>query len=147
MDRRDRKGLLEPDSSLAACIFSSSALLTLLLVLIPLSVLTSILGFRSFAAHIPFSGSCSWVISAACHPNPDEPDPATGRVKWGSISDRRGDDHAVGHCSFSCEQVTKPKTEKKICVIYTESTITLVCMKLLGRSINLPTRTCRTLVN
>jgi hypothetical protein len=113
MHRRNRNGLLEPDSSLAACGFSSSALLALLLVLITLSVTTSVLGFRSSPAQIPFSDSCSWVISAACHPDPDESDPATGRVKWGSISDRRGDDYAVGRCSFSCERVTKPKIEKR----------------------------------
>jgi hypothetical protein len=111
IDRRDRDGVLEPDSSLAACGFSSSALMALLLVLIALSVLTSVLGFRSFAAHIPFAGSCSWVISAACHPDPDETEPALGRLKWGSISER-GED-AVGHCSFSCRRVAKPKLEKK----------------------------------
>jgi hypothetical protein len=113
MDRRNREGLLEPDSSLAACGFSSSALLALLLILITLSVMTSVLGFRSFAANIPFSGSCSWVISAACHPDPNESDPAMGRVKWGSISNRRGEDDAVGHCSFSCGRVTKPTIEEK----------------------------------
>jgi hypothetical protein len=69
MDRRNREGLLESDYLLAAYGFSSSALLTLLLVLITLLELTSVLGFRSFAAHIPFSGFCSWVISAACHPD------------------------------------------------------------------------------
>lgn len=113
MDRRNREGMLEPDSSLAACGFSSSALLALLFVLIALSATTSALGLRSFAAHIPFTGSCSWVISAACHPDPDEADPALGMVKWGSISNRGGEDGAVGHCSFSCGRVAKPKVEKK----------------------------------
>jgi hypothetical protein len=113
IDRRNREGVLERDSSLAACGFSSSALLALLLVLIALSAVTSVLGFRSFAAHIPFAGSCSWVISAACHPDPEEAEPALGRVKWGSLFDRDGEDGAVGHCSFSCRPVAKPKVEKK----------------------------------
>jgi hypothetical protein len=113
MDRRNREGVLDPMSSEAACGFSSSALLALLLVLIALSVMTSVLGFQTFAAHIPFAGSCSWVISAACHPNPGESEPALNMVKWGSISERGSDDGAVGHCSFSSGRVAKPKVERK----------------------------------
>lgn len=111
VDRRNRDGMLIHDSSLAACGFSSSALLALLLVLLALSLLASIIGFRTFAAHIPFAGSCSWVISAACHPRSDETEPALGRVKWGSISDRG--EETVGHCSFSSKRVARPRTEKE----------------------------------
>lgn len=111
IDRRNRDGVLVPDSSLAACGFSSSALLALLLVLIGLSVLTSVLGFRTLDAHIPFVGTCSWAISAACHPNSNEAEPALGRLKWGSISERG--DETAGHCCFSSGRVAKPKVEKK----------------------------------
>jgi hypothetical protein len=115
IDWRNREGALKPDSSLAACGVSTSALLTLLLVLMALSAMTSVLGFRSFRGQIPFTGSCSWVISAACHSDPDEADIALGRVKWGSISISNGgdEDGAVGHCSFSSRQVVKPKVGKK----------------------------------
>ena len=111
INRRNRHGVLEPDSPLAACGFSSSALMALLLVLTALSVLKSVLGFRGFTAHIPLAGSCSWVISAACHPNPDDAEPALGRMKWRSISERG--EETVGHFFFSCRRVAKPKLEKK----------------------------------
>jgi hypothetical protein len=113
IDRRNRDGVLNPNSSLAACGFSSTALLALLFVLLALSVLVSVLGFRISTAHIPFAGSCSWVISAACHPNPDEAEPALGRVKWGSISEGGSAAGAVGHCSFSSGRVTRPNFERK----------------------------------
>jgi hypothetical protein len=113
IDQRNRNDDLDPDSSLAACGFSSTALLALLCVLLALSVSVSVLGFRTSAAHIPFAGTCSWVISAACHPNPDEAEPALGRVKWGSISEGGGEAGAVGHCSFSSGRVARPEFEKK----------------------------------
>jgi hypothetical protein len=113
IDQRNRNGDLDPDSSLAACGFSSTALLALSIVLLGLSVSVSVLGFRTSAAHIPFAGTCSWVISAACHPNPDEAEPALGRVKWGSISEGGGEAGAVGHCSFSSGRVSRPEFEKK----------------------------------
>jgi hypothetical protein len=113
IDRRSQKGVLDPNSSLAACGFSSTALLALLFVLLALSASVSALGFRTSAAHIPFAGSCSWVISATCHPNPDEAEPALGRVKWGSISEGGGEAGAVGHCSFSSGRVARPKFERK----------------------------------
>ncbi|ORY02733.1 hypothetical protein BCR34DRAFT_492913, partial [Clohesyomyces aquaticus] len=59
LDRRSRVGTLDPGASEAACRFSSSVFLTLLLVLITLSAITTVLGFVSFQARIPFAGSCS----------------------------------------------------------------------------------------
>lgn len=108
LDRRDRNGVLDIRSSVAACGFSSSAFVALVVVLLALSLITTLLGFRSFESHIPFAGSCSWVISAACHPDPNEVGVALGKVKWGSISGRASSCGATGHCSFSSSSVRKP---------------------------------------
>lgn len=112
-DKYDRQGQLSPDSSEAACGFSSSALLALVVLLLVLFILVSILGFLKFDAHVPFAGSCSWVISAACHPDPDEAEPWLEKVQWGVISEKNEDEEAVGHCSFSARSVGTPKVGMK----------------------------------
>ena len=53
---------------------------------------------------MPLAGSCSGVISAACHPPEDEVDVGEGLVKWGVTGVERG----VGHCSLSSGYVSEP---------------------------------------
>jgi hypothetical protein len=82
LDQRDRDGNLIESESIAACGFSGSGFLAILTVILLLSLLATALGFISFEAHIPFAGTCSWVISAACHRPAQEADAALGKAKW-----------------------------------------------------------------
>jgi hypothetical protein len=54
---------------------------------------------------MPVTSTCSAAISAACHPDDNEPDDFyLKKMSWGvtSITDR------IGHCTFSCDPVEKP---------------------------------------
>lgn len=112
-DRIGRDGQLKMNDSEAGCGFSSSALLALIIALLALGFLIAWFARISFEAHVPFAGSCSWVISAACHPSPDEVDPALGKVMWGVIPRGSLQDGDIGHCSFSSKEVRRPVVGSK----------------------------------
>jgi hypothetical protein len=69
-----------------------------------LAILGAIINsFRRYGGKIPFARSCSAVISAACHPPPDEPaDAAYKPLKWGVVSISSD---GIVHCSFSSLKV------------------------------------------
>lgn len=56
---------------------------------------------------IPPTEHCSLVISAACHPPPDDIDPQLGTVQWGVVRSRFGGD--IDQCSFTSEAVSAPE--------------------------------------
>jgi hypothetical protein len=62
---------------------------------------------------MPNAGSCSVVISAACHAPVEEIDDiALKPLMWGAVPDRGMLEHhggLAGHCCLSSQQVTKPK--------------------------------------
>jgi hypothetical protein len=108
LDHRGRDGTLQVGQSIAACGFSGSGFLAIIVVLLLLLLLATVLALISFEARVPFAGSCSWIISAACHPPRDEVNAALGRVKWGVVLGAGSADDP-GHCSFSSGPVKKPK--------------------------------------
>jgi hypothetical protein len=70
-----------------------------------------VLGNLRFPAGIPVAGTCSAVISAACHPPPGDKDAAVCRVQWGVVpgEDQVTDDgETVRHCTFSSGPVEFP---------------------------------------
>lgn len=109
LDHVDHNGIWTKTNSVAACGFSSAALLTLLLVQFALLVFILVVASIPFTEHVPFSGSCSWVISAACHPPAHETDPALERVQWGVVAESPEANDGPKHCSFSSGPVKKPK--------------------------------------
>lgn len=68
---------------------------------------------RRHRSLLPLAGSCSVVISAACHPGADETlsTAALGGVMWGetgTFPEGVAADDGVGHCSFSAKEVREP---------------------------------------
>lgn len=110
LDRIKFDGSWDKGDSVAAFGFSTSALLALFVVHIALQIFVLVIASFQFTEAVPFSGNCSWVISAACHPPSGENDPALGKVEWGAVSDDSVASEGAGHCSFSSGLVTRPKT-------------------------------------
>ena len=67
-------------------------------------------GFRKVRDGMPFAGSCSAAISAACHPPKADVNASSKRVKWGVVAetDPNNPDNRVGHCSFTSFEVDTP---------------------------------------
>ena len=67
-------------------------------------------GSRKTIPGMPLAGSCSAVISAACHPPATDENPSIKPVMWGVVSkeDHVLSDDDVGHCSFTSLQVEPP---------------------------------------
>ena len=67
-------------------------------------------GFRKVKGGMPFAGSCSAAISAACHPPKADVNASSKRVKWGVVAERNPNDpdSSVGHCSFTSFKVETP---------------------------------------
>jgi hypothetical protein len=66
-----------------------------------------ILSFRNLHSEIPVVGSCSALISAVCHPPPEEGDAGLLPVQWGVLQDPV-DEMAGGHCTISSAEVSLP---------------------------------------
>ena len=68
-------------------------------------VLVGILhGFRKYKPGVPLAGSCSAVISAACHRPNEDVDAAYKPVMWGAVESK----NPIGHCCFTSFEVTEP---------------------------------------
>jgi len=89
-------------SNLSLLVFATTYLTTLLVVLR--------LQLRRITLHIPPANHCSLVISAACHPPPEDVNAQLKRVQWGVMRKRFG--ARVGHCSFTSEDVLTPEQGK-----------------------------------
>lgn len=93
------------DMALEACIVWGSVLVVALL----------LIGyFRRYPAGIPIGGTCSAVVSAACHTRYQEDrklemheDMVNRPVMWGVTI--KGDSETVGHCCFSSGKVEPPR--------------------------------------
>ena len=63
--------------------------------------------FRKLDSTIPFAGSCSLVISAACHRPPEDDEAGLLLVKWGALS-HETKEAGPGHCCFTSFDVETP---------------------------------------
>jgi hypothetical protein len=75
--------------------------------LLPLGLLIA-LSFRKLYPGLPMAGSCSALISAACHPPPEEGDAGLLPVQWGVVKSTINPETGVGHCSISSGEVSAP---------------------------------------
>jgi hypothetical protein len=55
---------------------------------------------------MPVAGSCSVVISAACHKKEGEQAPQLRKVMWGVVKEVKRE--GCGHCAFTGEVVKPP---------------------------------------
>lgn len=60
-----------------------------------------LVGRRSVFPDLVMAKNCSLMISAACHPGPDEMDPHLGKVRWGVLP-------GLGRCSFTRKIALRP---------------------------------------
>ncbi len=105
IDHFDRQGKKASDS-VAACGFSSLSLAIFCAVGLLELCIIGFFGFRKFPMKMPPVGSCSLVISAACHPSFDEVNPQLEKLQWGVVKPANGEEH--GHCSLSSKPVEAP---------------------------------------
>lgn len=103
IDFYDLDGDLERWTS--ACGISFSALVAFCCVCLLLVLAVRWVGRRHMMPRLPLAENCSLMISAACHPAPDEIDPHLAKVKWGVVTD-------TGRCSLSAKHVKQPKVGK-----------------------------------
>ncbi|OCK72786.1 hypothetical protein K432DRAFT_411523 [Lepidopterella palustris CBS 459.81] len=95
IDKVDTQGQLI-DWTSAYGFLSLSFLITCIVFFCIIAVITVVALLR-FTLQLPFAACCSLVISAACHPPPEE-SPQCELVQW-------------GHCSISSNPVTLPKKD------------------------------------
>lgn len=107
LDVRYVDGNLIKNISKSTCGYSSLSLVVFSLTYFLL--LSIVYGLRHRLLHIaiPPVEHCSLMISAACHPPPDDVDPQLGLVQWGVVRSRFGGD--IRHCSFMSEKVSPPE--------------------------------------
>jgi hypothetical protein len=91
----------------SACGVSFSSLTTFCSLAITLVCALRWMGRWRMYPKLPLGESCSLMISAACHPAPDEVDPHLAKVQWGVVAGMEAEGH--GHCSLSSKSVAKPK--------------------------------------
>lgn len=81
----DVDGVELPDLTLKTCGYSPIAIMFTLIVSCVMCLALGILSFRKYSGSIPFAGHCSFVLSAACHPPPNDVNAAELPVMWGAI--------------------------------------------------------------
>jgi hypothetical protein len=105
IDTYDRNGRLTSWSS--ACGISFSSLITFCVVVLVSAGVTRLIGRLRMEAKLPLAESCSLVISAACHPAPDEVNPHLAKVQWGVVDRMLVEGHE--HCSLSSKPIQAPE--------------------------------------
>jgi hypothetical protein len=88
--------------------YSPLAIICALAVSLLLLGLLIALSFRKLCPGLPMAGSCSALISAACHPPPEEGDAGLLPVQWGVVKSTINPETGVGHCSISSREVSAP---------------------------------------
>jgi hypothetical protein len=99
-----RNGELKDPAAISTCGYSPVAITITMIIGSCLATFVAILGFRKYKPGIPLAGSCSAAISAACHGRSDID--TTAPLQWGVTSE---DGAEVGHCTFSNQEVSKPR--------------------------------------
>ena len=105
---------VDQQQSVASLGYSPVAIILTTLVGSLIVLFGSTLALRRYPAGMPLAGSCSAVISAACHPPKDDTEAALAPVQWGVVrSDVENEElpvqhKDVGHCSFTSFDVTEP---------------------------------------
>ena len=103
IDVRDSMGAEIPLKSLSACGYSPIAIMFAIALGLMVVIVGIVTGFRKHKAAVPLAGSCSAVISAACHPPQGSIDTKLSSVKWTLIKGGSNDTDAAGlrHYSFT----------------------------------------------
>lgn len=64
--------------------------------------------------NMPYSGCDALVVSAVCHPDPDEDDISTQLINWGVVDEAEGlGRDRPGRCSLSSREVEAPREGRR----------------------------------
>lgn len=107
IDAYDVNGNLKLDASKSTVGYSSVSSLAFVAVLLGMVVVVFGAQFQEVGICAPPAEHCSLVISAACHPPPNDINPQLGLVQWGVV--RRRFEGDARHCSFTSKEVRRPK--------------------------------------
>ena len=93
-----------------SCGYSPIAIMFVIILTLVMMLFGIGTGMKRYDPGIPIAGSCSVVLSAACHV--EDEDGASSQMalkplQWGVV--RSGDGDEVGHCAFSTAKVTFPQ--------------------------------------
>lgn len=100
-------GNLIPDSSICACGCSLASLFATALALILGIACLGFIIIKSTPENIPFGANSSLILSAACHPPPDDVQPYKKLLQWGVVESRLGR-RSIAHCTLTSTKVTAP---------------------------------------
>ena len=107
----DTTDMIDNSESISTCGYSPIAIITLLIFGFIICLLEAAVGFRRFRPGMPFVGSCSAAISAACHHPEEDYDAALKPIKWGAVGEEIPDEalgRVYGHCAFTSYEVKEP---------------------------------------
>jgi len=106
----DRDNKVISTMSRSACGFSRLSITVCLNVALVLVCVIGWLGLRRLKEKLRFAASCSWVVSAACHPVGSEVDPQLNMVRWGLVGERV--EGKYGHCTLTSTHTKKQELVK-----------------------------------
>lgn len=106
----DSNGNIDDNQSTSTCGYSLIATMFSLIVGAIIVLLLVATGFPRYKPGMPFVGSCSAAISAACHRPREDVNASKLPLKWGVVghetNERTGD--RIGHCAFFSFNVDTP---------------------------------------
>ena len=102
---RDTNGDLYPES-ICTCGYSPLSVFIFTLIFLGLLFIVFCLLLEKIEVRMPITGHCSVVISAACHPPPDDEAAHLKELQWGVVRNRFGG--TIQHCTFTSENVLEP---------------------------------------
>ena len=93
---------------ITTCGFSPIAIISVIILGSFMLIALVGVGYIPYNRTMPLAGSCSMVISAACHPEKAAQDQISSqKLQWGVVQ-MAATDEDVGHCSFSASPVEPP---------------------------------------
>ncbi|RDW74212.1 hypothetical protein BP5796_07654 [Coleophoma crateriformis] len=110
LEIRDTDGTIISSESRSTVGYSNLSLLVFATIYFAMLLPVLVLQLRKITFRIPSANHCSLVISAACHPPPDDRNAQLRNVQWGAVRARYGG--KIGHCSFTSEEVLPPEEGK-----------------------------------
>lgn len=102
--------ILGPDR--LTCGYSPIAITLVIMLAVFMMVFGIGMGMKRYGSGIPVAGSCSVVLSAACHVEEEKftsSKMAWKALQWGVVRAGAGGAHGVGHCAISDAQVEFPQ--------------------------------------
>jgi hypothetical protein len=97
---------IQPQDSVFGIGYSSLSIAIAAVIFFSLIAILNTKSLHRYKVGMPVAGSCSLVISAACHKAEGEEAPQLGKVMWGVVKEQ--DKQSWGHCTFTREAVELP---------------------------------------